>query len=100
MPVDDAPDDDSVRQSYNFAPGYHGLVYRADGQDYGPRTAGPKEGENEHGDHDGDAPKDDTLAGEHKDTKTNTDTNTKYRLQAMKWGKLLFSLEWNAPRRC
>lgn len=31
MPVDDAPDDNSVRQSYNFAPGYHGLVYRADG---------------------------------------------------------------------
>ena len=33
MPVDDAPDDhdDSVRQSYNFAPGYRGLVYRADG---------------------------------------------------------------------
>ena len=24
------PDDDAVRSSYNFAPGYHGLVYRAD----------------------------------------------------------------------
>ncbi|CCC13018.1 hypothetical protein SMACR_06161 [Sordaria macrospora] len=32
MPVDDAPDnegDDSPRQSYNFAPGYRGVVYRA-----------------------------------------------------------------------
>jgi hypothetical protein len=31
MPVQDAPADDHVRQSYNFAPGYHGLVYLADG---------------------------------------------------------------------
>jgi putative SOS response-associated peptidase YedK len=31
MPVAEAPDDDgNVRQSYNFAPGYHGLVYRAE----------------------------------------------------------------------
>ncbi|KAK3342875.1 hypothetical protein B0H65DRAFT_428528 [Neurospora tetraspora] len=32
MPVDDAPDDEgdnSPRQSYNFAPGYRGVVYRA-----------------------------------------------------------------------
>jgi putative SOS response-associated peptidase YedK len=41
MPVYDAPDDDaagSPRQSYNFAPGYHGIVYRADVPDWG---AGP-----------------------------------------------------------
>ena len=31
MPVEDVPNDDEVRQSYNFAPGYHGLVYRAEG---------------------------------------------------------------------
>ncbi|KAH7348006.1 hypothetical protein BKA66DRAFT_432732 [Pyrenochaeta sp. MPI-SDFR-AT-0127] len=30
MPVEEAPEDGHVRQSYNFAPGYHGLVYRAD----------------------------------------------------------------------
>ncbi|KAK5990977.1 Abasic site processing protein [Cladobotryum mycophilum] len=32
LPVADAPDDeasDAPRQSYNFAPGYHGIVYRA-----------------------------------------------------------------------
>ena len=28
MPVADAPDDDDVRETYNFAPGSHGLVYR------------------------------------------------------------------------
>ncbi|KAJ4371105.1 hypothetical protein N0V83_004321 [Neocucurbitaria cava] len=42
MPVEDAPDDDDVRQSYNFAPGYHGLVYRADGPDYGGATGETK----------------------------------------------------------
>ena len=44
MPVEEAPDDDSnVRQSYNFAPGYHGLVYRADG----PETSDQQEGATE-----------------------------------------------------
>ncbi|KAM7185048.1 putative ACR, COG2135 domain containing protein [Naviculisporaceae sp. PSN 640] len=41
MPVYDAPDDDgngAPRQSYNFAPGYYGVVYRADVPDWG---AGP-----------------------------------------------------------
>ncbi|KAH8902646.1 DUF159-domain-containing protein, partial [Coniochaeta sp. PMI_546] len=41
MPVDDAPEDEgphAPRQSYNFAPGYHGIVYRADVPDWG---AGP-----------------------------------------------------------
>lgn len=32
MPVEEAPDDDAVHPSYNFAPGYHGLVYRAEHQ--------------------------------------------------------------------
>lgn len=44
MPVYDAPDDDGAgapRQSYNFAPGYHGIVYRADVPDWG---AGPARG--------------------------------------------------------
>jgi putative SOS response-associated peptidase YedK len=41
MPVYDAPEDEgprAPRQSYNFAPGYHGIVYRADVPD---RGAGP-----------------------------------------------------------
>ncbi|CAA9956726.1 SRAP domain containing protein [Pyrenophora teres f. maculata] len=33
MHVEEAPNDDDVRQSYNFAPGYHGLVYRAEAED-------------------------------------------------------------------
>lgn len=42
VPVDDAPADEgdgAPRQSYNFAPGYHGIVYRADVPDWG---AGPR----------------------------------------------------------
>jgi putative SOS response-associated peptidase YedK len=38
MPVDEAPEDEgphAPRQSYNFAPGYHGIVYRADVPDWG-----------------------------------------------------------------
>jgi hypothetical protein len=64
MPVADAPDDDNVRQSYNFAPGYHGLVYRADGPEHG---------------------------GQHGDEKEEVDTegatgDTKYKLSSMQWG--------------
>ncbi|KAF2830380.1 DUF159-domain-containing protein [Ophiobolus disseminans] len=42
MPVDETPADDAVRQSYNFAPGYHGLVYRADGPGHGGATGETK----------------------------------------------------------
>ncbi|PHH84189.1 hypothetical protein CDD83_2337 [Cordyceps sp. RAO-2017] len=43
MPVADAPDDEgagSARQSFNFAPGYHGVVYRADTPDWGAGEPG------------------------------------------------------------
>jgi hypothetical protein len=65
MPVEDAPEDDEVRQSYNFAPGYHGLVYRADGPEHG----------GQHGDKD----------EEGAEVKTEGATDTKYKLQAMQW---------------
>ncbi|USP81633.1 hypothetical protein yc1106_08907 [Curvularia clavata] len=63
MPVEEAPDDDSnVRQSYNFAPGYHGLVYRADGLESG-----------------------------HQQEDVQTDkADTKYKLQSMQWGLVPF----------
>ncbi|KAI8942792.1 hypothetical protein NX059_000835 [Plenodomus lindquistii] len=73
MPVEETPEDDAVRQSYNFAPGYHGLVYRADGADFG--------------------------GGEHHDTKDASEAdvkregateNTKYKLQSMQWGLVPF----------
>lgn len=69
MPVEDAPEDDTVRQSYNFAPGYHGLVYRADGPDHG-HTHEDKDGAQDV------APKEDHDATAH----------TTYKLQSMQWG--------------
>ena len=67
MPVQDAPDDDDVRQSYNFAPGYHGLVYRAEGPVHGVQ----KEKDDEGGDN----------------LKEEGTTDTKYKLQSMQWGR-------------
>jgi len=71
MPVEDAPGDDEVRQSYNFAPGYHGLVYRADGPDHSGQHGG-KEEESAAVDAEG-------ATG-----------NTSYRLQSMQWGLVPF----------
>ncbi|TWU71973.1 hypothetical protein ED733_002025 [Metarhizium rileyi] len=82
MPVDYSVDDEdgpgAPRQSYNFAPGYHGVVYRADTPDWG---AGPRS--RSHWDKDGDddaAPDDDVSSA----------SEVKYRLQSMKWGLVPF----------
>ncbi|KAF7892314.1 uncharacterized protein EAF01_010394 [Botrytis porri] len=50
MPVEEAPDDEgdgTPRQSFNFAPGYHGLVYRANVPDWGAGSRHHKEGVDE-----------------------------------------------------
>lgn len=90
MPADDAPDDDNdrIRQSYNFAPGYHGLIYRADTPDSG---AGSQDDNNE---------KDEAAEPSPKRAKTSHATShsvdglataeTKYKLQAAKWGLVPF----------
>lgn len=75
MPVDDAPndDDDRIRQSYNFAPGYHGLVYRAEVPDHGGHDEQQQDSE------------------KHPSTVDGASTReTKYKLQAMKWGLIPF----------
>lgn len=70
MPVQEAPNDEDVRQSYNFAPGYHGLIYRAGGPEHG----------GQHDDKEQETPEvnREVATGE-----------TKYKLQAMQWGKSL-----------
>ncbi|CAG8980560.1 hypothetical protein HYALB_00002558 [Hymenoscyphus albidus] len=81
MPVHEAPEDDAEggpRQSYNFAPGYHGIVYRADTPDYG---AGPRQhakGDAENGPEAG--------ASEAE----NDPKETRYKLQSMQWGLIPF----------
>jgi putative SOS response-associated peptidase YedK len=77
MPVEDAPGDDDVRQSYNFAPGYHGLVYRADGPEHG-------------GQHDN---QQEEVATVDKEGATG---DTRYKLQAMQWG--MFWTNTGRPR--
>lgn len=67
MQVDEAPDDDQVRETYNFAPGYYGAVYRAEPSDH------------RHGNQQADS----------ADHQTD-EPNTKYKLQSMKWGLVPF----------
>lgn len=75
MPSNDCPPDDdrTIRQSYNFAPGYHGLVYRADVPDSG---AG-KQAETEN-------------QGDNVSIDGVSTTETRYRIQGMKWGLIPF----------
>lgn len=78
MPVEEAPDDEDVRQSYNFAPGYHGIVYRADVPDYGAGSRHHKYGDADGEDEDGTQDTSKEVESEVKETK--------YKMQAMKWG--------------
>ena len=83
MPVADAPEDDDVRQTYNFAPGYHGLVYRADVPDHGagerPRDGEPGSQGNSNENQTATARFGSDVPGE-----------TRYKLQSMKWGLVPF----------
>ncbi|PHH63866.1 hypothetical protein CDD81_5423 [Ophiocordyceps australis] len=74
LPINDAPPDhgpDAPRLAFNFAPGYHGLVYRANVADCG---AGP-------------AP---TRQDDNQDTSDSCCADATYKLQAMKWGLIPF----------
>lgn len=98
MPVWDAPADEgdgAPRQSYNFAPGYHGIVYRADVPDWG---AGPRrEAKTKKG---AKAAAED--ASDEAETATHDESSvieadgegesgeTRYKLQSMKWGLIPF----------
>jgi len=80
MRVDEAPEDDAPdapRQSYNFAPGYHGIVYRADTPDTGAGPRQHKKGEEE------------TGAAEAVEEEYDPGP-IKYKLQSMKWGLIPF----------
>lgn len=103
MDVDDAPADEgdgAPRQSYNFAPGYHGIVYRADVPDYGagPRREAKSKG-NKASTTAATADSDTTTEIEKGDASATTaDTadeaqsseETHYKLQSMKWGLIPF----------
>lgn len=105
MPVYDAPADEgdgAPRQSYNFAPGYHGIVYRADMPDWG---AGPRrEAKSAKAKRSTKADADDAddaaattaaaeaeveEAAEHGE-QGGSGEETRYKLQSMKWGLIPF----------
>lgn len=72
MQVDEAPDDDAVRETYNFAPGYYGAVYLAES---------PEPGHLGESDHPGQ---------QDKEAELQHGSNPRYKLQAMKWGLVPF----------
>ncbi|KAK5133535.1 hypothetical protein LTR08_007672 [Meristemomyces frigidus] len=96
MPADDAPDDEQTRQTYNFAPGNHGLIYRADTADHGAGDASHGTDSSAAGEpEDGEPQRKRTklshatspsqAAGDHSATRS-----TKYKLQSAQWGLIPF----------
>ncbi|KAG4220240.1 hypothetical protein PC116_g31281 [Phytophthora cactorum] len=92
MPVDEAPEDEgdgAPRQSYNFAPGYHGVVYRADVPDWG---AGPRRQRGTNAS-DETAEEGPVEGGDSDDVSNNKSVS--YKLQSMKWGLIPFWMKRN-----
>ncbi|KAF4867805.1 putative peptidase [Colletotrichum siamense] len=83
MPVDDAPEDEgqgAPRQTYNFAPGYHGVVYRADVPDRGAghRRDHAAKSQNQ-------PPAEASMSQSHPEC-----DSVKYKMQSMQWGLIPF----------
>ncbi|ODH44859.1 hypothetical protein ACO22_00623 [Paracoccidioides brasiliensis] len=76
QPVDETADDDDVRETYNFAPGSYGAVYRAETSDQGGVDSLDDTGNNE------------VVEGndENVEPAEAAKRRTHYRLQGMKWG--------------
>jgi putative SOS response-associated peptidase YedK len=90
MPVDEAPEDDgegAPRQSYNFAPGYHGIVYRADVPHYG---AGPRHQSRHSASTDAAEATNADNAESSPAADEGISKETHYKLQSMKWGLIPF----------
>ncbi|KAK5164935.1 uncharacterized protein LTR77_009600 [Saxophila tyrrhenica] len=104
MPSDTAPSDDDpqIRQSYNFAPGYHGLIYRAATNDRGSDATPLDENNTSASEQDGEpSPKKAKLS--HSTTSDTSTTSsrtfdhepasareTRYQIQSAKWGLIPF----------
>lgn len=90
MYADEAPDDDDeqLRQTYNFAPGYHGMIYRAATGDHGESSTNEE-----------DVDKDEQPSRKRqkldqpatvRETDGSVSDQAKYKLQAAKWGLIPF----------
>ena len=89
MQVDDAPGDDEVRETYNFAPGYNGVVYCADPGERDHEATREIEGNEAK-----EIVQEKIRAQEDKDNTQNSSLEneiaTKYKLQSMRWGLIPF----------
>ena len=84
MPVEEAPEDDEVRQTYNFAPGHHGIVYRADTPNRGAQ------GNLQDREQDDQNKAQDETTTTQSTAQTDVPGLTRYKLQKMKWGLVPF----------
>ncbi|KAF2170312.1 hypothetical protein M409DRAFT_52041 [Zasmidium cellare ATCC 36951] len=92
MPVEEAPsdEDERVRTSWNFAPGYHGLIYRAQTNN---RGSGHDGNQGEEGNDSGEpSPKKSKLSQPTSQPTVDglATQETKYKLQAARWGLIPF----------
>jgi putative SOS response-associated peptidase YedK len=81
MQVDEAPEDEEIRETHNFAPGYYGAVYRADAPDHGhghDEPSQPSQNDNE-----------ENTTSNAKDAQESP-SPTKHKLQKMRWGLIPF----------
>lgn len=83
--MDDAPEDDEARETYNFPPGAYGLVYRAEVPDQGVRDAN----EAEASDAAAHEAADETLNHQTEPESSQSDS-FKYEIKVMKWGLIPF----------
>ena len=70
--MDETADDEEVRETYNFAPGYYGAVYRAETPNQG--AFNPAEADSR------------SVDREPEGRDEEQQDETKYKIQAMKWG--------------
>lgn len=91
MQVDDAPGDEEVRETYNFAPGYNGVVYCAEPQNRSHHATREEGQEGNTGN-----PQEEAVPQEHETENPEHDDlgeepkKTGYKLQSMKWGLVPF----------
>ncbi|KAK5108319.1 hypothetical protein LTR62_008415 [Meristemomyces frigidus] len=89
MPASSAPDDDNtqLRHTYNFAPGNHGLIYRAETSE---RGADPQAEKDESAEPSPKRTKHSHIASTQPEVDGLATKEVKYKLQAAKWGLIPF----------
>lgn len=90
LQVNDAPDDDVARETYNFPPGAFGLVYRADVPDTGFRDRGEVIQHSENAASSETSQHEDEVSNEANSESGLPKATLNYELKAMKWGLIPF----------